>query len=372
METVAESTEAPIAVGDVATNGRQKYRIIDCDVHHAAPNMAALQPYLAEPWRTKIVNPGSYIGGLGYLSPAGHRRKDAIPPGGGMVGSDPELLYRQLIVENKVDLAVLTGEMYGWNMQPNEDYANAVVSAFNDFSIEHWLEPYPEHFRGAITINSNDPQAAAAEIDRLGERADMAMVIMGATSTRPYGQKYYHPIYEAAARYNLPIGIHPANAGVGIAHAVTSMGYPRTFFEYHTGLSTIFQLQLISLVAEGVFEKYPSTQFIFIEGGVGWLPQLMWRMDKNYKTLRADAPWLTRLPSEYILDHCTLSTQPLEEPPNLAWLLQIFEMIQAEKTLLYASDYPHWDFDANHVLAKLPEHYKKAIFQDSAERVLRL
>lgn len=366
MITAVEMTD------QAASKASQRYRIIDSDVHQTIRGWADLQPYLREPWRSRVMEAGSHIGGLGYLSPAGHRRKDANPERGGPPGSDPELLIQQLCQDNQMDMGILTGEIYGWNMHPHQDYANAVIAAWNDWTIEHWLTPYPQYFRGAIAINSNDPEAAAVEIERLGPRADMVMVIMGATSTAPYGQKRYYPIYEAAVRHNLPIGIHPAAAGTGIAHAVTAVGYPRTFFEYHTGLCTIFQSQLISLIAEGIFERFPSLKIVFIEGGVSWLPALMWRMDKNYKALRADAPWVRRLPSEYIHDHCYFTTQPIEEPPQPEWLHQIFEMIDAQNCLLYASDYPHWDFDAMRVINRLPADYRRKIFQENAEKLFRL
>jgi predicted TIM-barrel fold metal-dependent hydrolase len=353
-------------------NNQDNYRIIDTDVHHTIRDWSQLQPYLQEPWRSRVMQAGSRVGGLGYISPAGHRRKDAYPEDGSPPGSDPELLIKQLVQENNVDIVILTGEIYGWNTHPYHDYANAVISAYNDWTIEHWLEPYPNIFRGCVAINSNDPQAAAAEIDRVGGRDDMVMVIMGATSTAPYGQKHYHPIYEAAVRHNLPVGIHPAAAGTGLAHAVSAVGYPRTYFEYHTGLPRIFQAQLISIIAEGIFEKFRDLKWVFIEGGVSWVPQLMWRMDKNYKSLRADTPWVRRMPSEYIKDHCYFTTQPIEEPPQPEWLLQIFEMMDADDLLLYSSDYPHWDFDAMHVMNRLPLDYRRKIFQENAEQLFDL
>ena len=353
-------------------NNQDNYRIIDTDVHHTIRDWSQLQPYLQEPWRSRVMQAGSRVGGLGYISPAGHRRKDAYPEDGSPPGSDPELLIKQLVQENNVDIVILTGEIYGWNTHPYHDYANAVISAYNDWTIEHWLEPYPNIFRGCVAINSNDPQAAAAEIDRVGGRDDMVMVIMGATSTAPYGQKHYHPIYEAAVRHNLPVGIHPAAAGTGLAHAVSAVGYPRTYFEYHTGLPRIFQAQLISIIAEGIFEKFRDLKWVFIEGGVSWVPQLMWRMDKNYKSLRADTPWVRRMLSEYIKDHCYFTTQPIEEPPQPEWLLQIFEMMDADDLLLYSSDYPHWDFDAMHVMNRLPLDYRRKIFQENAEQLFDL
>ena len=347
----------------------RRYRVIDTDIHHTVRSWSDLQPYLAEPWGSKIVDPRSHAGGLGLE--AGRNRSDATPSNDGPAGSDPKLLIQQLIVENRVDIGILTGNQYGWNVHPNPEYANAVVRAFNDWTIDEWLTPYPQ-LRGAITINSNDPAAAAAEIDRLGPRPDMVMIVMGATSRSPYGQKFYHPIYEAAVRHNLPVSIHVASAGTGLAHAVTAVGYPRTFFEYHTGLPRIYQAHIISLISEGVFEKFPNLKWIFIEGGVLWLPHVMWRLDKEWKALRREVPWVKRLPSEVILEHCYFTTQPLEEPPNPEWLMQIFEMINGENILLYASDYPHWDFDALHALNRLPGHYKQKIFQENAEKLFNL
>src|SRR5205807_9824097 len=55
-------------------------------------------------------------------------------------------------------------------------------------------------------------------------------------------------------------------------------------------------------------------------------------------------PCLTRLSSEYIKEQIRLTTQPIEEPENPADLLQILEIVDAERTLMYSSDYPHWDF----------------------------
>src|SRR5690606_16044652 len=104
-----------------------------------------------------------------------------------------------------------------------------------------------------------------------------------------------------------------------------------------------------------------------------WLPHLMWRLDKNYKGLRWTVPWLKRRPSEYIADHCYLTTQPIEEPDDFRHLQQILDMINGVDLLLFSSDYPHWEFDdPTMILRRLPEPVKRKIFYENAKRLFAL
>jgi predicted TIM-barrel fold metal-dependent hydrolase len=93
----------------------------------------------------------------------------------------------------------------------------------------------------------------------------------------------------------------------------------------------------------------------------------MWRLDKDFKGNRSECPWLTRLPSDYILENVRYSTQPIDEPRKPEHLLQLFDMIEAERTLLYASDYPHWDFDNPRVAFRdVPPALRQRIFVDNS------
>jgi predicted TIM-barrel fold metal-dependent hydrolase len=92
----------------------------------------------------------------------------------------------------------------------------------------------------------------------------------------------------------------------------------------------------------------------------------MWRLDRMYPALKTEVPRLKKLPSEYILGNCYFSTQPIEEPDNRQHLIQMFEMLHAEKTVIFASDYPHWDFDNPlTVLSFLPQAMRRRIFVDN-------
>jgi predicted TIM-barrel fold metal-dependent hydrolase len=138
-------------------------------------------------------------------------------------------------------------------------------------------------------------------------------------------------------------------------------------------MSQAFQSQMISLVCEGVFERFPNLRVVTMEGGIAWIPSLMWRMDKHYRRLRDEVPHLKRLPSEYIREHMYITTQPIEEPDNPKHLLQTIEHLDSEK-LMFSTDYPHWDADdPNRAFpVKLPPDLKRKIFSENARKLYQL
>jgi predicted TIM-barrel fold metal-dependent hydrolase len=352
---------------------RWKGGIIDCDVHNAFRSYDDLHPYLSDVWKPRVTKAGFGGTGPGYFSPVGVMRRDAKPDDGGPEGSSPDLTRIQLLDAYGIEYAILTGsEILRVSTMTDPNYAAALASAYNDHLIHTWLNADPR-YRGAMVIAFQDPFQAAKEIDRIGSHPKIVEVVMASATRIPLGQRHYWPIYEAAEHHGLPVAIHPGTEGSGIANPPTSAGYPSTYLEWHTSLSQNFMAQTVSLVCEGVFVHFPRLKVVLIEGGVGWLPHLMWRFDKNYKALRSEVPWLTRLPSEYIKEHMRLTTQPIEEPQNPEQLLQIFEMIDAAHTLMFSSDYPHWDFDDPFWAFRfVPDELKRRIFSETARELYNL
>jgi len=111
-------------------------------------------------------------------------------------------------------------------------------------------------------------------------------------------------------------------------------------------MATVFQDQLTSLVFEGVFERFPRLRVVLIEGGFAWLLPLMWRLDRTWGMLREELPHVTRPPSDTIRERVFLTTQPIEEPPQPQLLARLLDRMDMDAHLLFATDYPHWDFDA--------------------------
>lgn len=339
-------------------------QVIDTDIHNDLPSFEELRPFLAREWHPWIEQGQVGFASRGYANTGSGRMDDAVRPEDGLCAGDPDWVVRQLMQKYGIDLGILTGTLFGLSTQNNARFCAAIGSAYNDWTLHKWVRPY-DCYKGSIVVAAQDPEAAACEIHRLGDDPGMVQVMVSGTARMPYGQRWYWPIYRAAADHGLPIGSHISDA-LGIANPQTSVGYPSTYFEYHTDHSQSFMSHCISLVTEGVFEEFPTLKFVFIEGGTCWAPYVMWRLDRLYPALKTEVPYLRRMPSEYVLDHCYFSTQPIEEPAQHRHLLQMFEMMHAEKTVLFASDYPHWDFD-NPLLAFsfFPPELKRRIFVDN-------
>src|SRR5262249_813616 len=123
---------------------------------------------------------------------------------------------------------------------------------------------------------------------------------------------------------------------------------------------------LNDVVLEGVFEHFPDLKLVFAEWGFTWAPALLWKMDLQWTRLRIDVPWLKRPPSEYVYNHVRFTTQPTEEEIGPEELGQIAEMVRGERTLLFGSDFPHWDFnDPFRVLERMPAGVRRAIGWDN-------
>lgn len=346
--------------------------IIDTDIHQVLSSRRMLD-FLPEPWRTRYASGSRGPGHLGYWNPNGVMRSDTRLEDGSRIEESAENLARHFLDPYGIEYGILTGGgALHVGLSPDPDYAAAYVSAENDIVLHDWLEREPR-LRASLIVSPADPELAAREIHRLGEHPGFVQVMMPSGARMPYGQRFFHPIYAAAVEHGLPVAIHPGSEGVGISGPPTAAGYPTTYFEWHTGLVGSYMAHLISLVTEGVFVKFPTLKFILVEGGVSWLPPLLWRFDKNWKALRQTTPWLDRPPSRVVEEHVLLTTQPLEEPDRPEHFAAMLEMFDAGRMLMFSSDFPHWDGDAPDFAARaFPPALRSRVMSETARELYRL
>jgi predicted TIM-barrel fold metal-dependent hydrolase len=157
--------------------------------------------------------------------------------------------------------------------------------------------------------------------------------------------------------------------GVGTSGPLTGAGMPDFYTEFHTLNGASVQGHLVSILCHGVFERHPRARLILMEGGLVGYVGVLWRLDQNWRSTRSEIPWCRRRPSEYVWDHVRFTTQPLEEPDDPAQLADALRPLRPERTLVYATDYPHWDFDdPDQTLRTLPAEWREPIrFRTAAE-----
>lgn len=316
--------------------------VVDCDLHNTPQSLVSLYPYLPDHW-VDYCNESAFRGPDAADYPPGaplSARPGSRPDDGTSPGSDLALLRQQVLDVFSVQVGILNCA-YRVGSVHNQDLAAALATAVNRWQIDEWLDKEPR-LRASLVVPSQNPLLAATEIERWGEHPGFVQVVLPVRSEAPYGNRRYDPIFEAAVRHDLVVGIQYGGAP---GHPSTPSGWAMTYLEEVAGMASVFQSQVMSLIIEGAFDRFPELRVSLIEGGFTWLPSLMWRLDKEWKGLRYNTPWVKRMPSDYMRAHLRLTTQPLDAPADLDQLRQILEQIESDEMLLFATDYPHHHFD---------------------------
>ena len=156
-------------------------------------------------------------------------------------------------------------------------------------------------------------ELAVDEIERCAADPRFVQVLLLVGSELPLGRRQNWPIYAAAQKHGLPVGIH---AGSTYRHPMTSVGWPSSWTEDYVNQAPGFQSQLTSLIAEGVFTKFPDLTVVLMESGVTWLPAYLWRLTKFWKGLRSEIPWVADPPASVVRERVRLTLQPFDGPPD--------------------------------------------------------
>lgn len=353
-----------------------QFKVVDTDVHHGIRDNSALLPYLSSIYQDRITDYGFADNKGAYANNGGLRGSRADLEESSVLGTttvDVQATRDKLLDGSGVDIAILTGgQLAGASAMPDIDYASALCSAFNSFTIDQWLTA-DDRFRFAISICTQDPVGAAQEIERIGDHPGVVAIMMPCGAPRPFGHRFYHPIYEACARHGLALALHFSTEGVGVNPPPTAAGFPSYYIESRLARPSFYQAHLASFIFEGVFEVFPNLRVAMLEGGFGWAPAYCWRMDTDWKGLRHQTPWVKRRPSDYVREHIRFSCQPIDEPPKRDDLLRIIEWMDGERILMFSSDYPHWDWeDPSGTFTQLPFELRRRIFADNAHETFNL
>jgi uncharacterized protein len=348
----------------------ESIRIVDVDVHlHEQPKLMA--PYCDMPWRKSLElmeeEPGRYNDIPGFSTGP---RLDPPFPGG--MAARKVFTASQMRAELDaigVDIGILFPDhLLTLALLPNRDYAAAVARAYNAWLIDCWLRDN-NGLKGALVAAPQDPVDAAKQIERYARERNIVCVYLPCAGVHPlYGDRWYDPMYQAAESAGIPVVLH----SVAVVHPV----FPFNLHDFDTAIArhTIahpFSMiaNMVSIITTGVPARFPRLKFAFEEAGISWVPFVMWRLDKEYTEQRRQIPALKDRPSSYIR-RFHFATQPIEEPDDPRDLVALMRTFGGEDNVMFASDWPHHDFDhpSKVLQLPLPPESKKKIMGENAAR----
>jgi predicted TIM-barrel fold metal-dependent hydrolase len=357
--------------------------IVDADAHHyETESWADIIGYLEDP----VLQHLARSSGVGRLSGSG---SPLLPPQVGnqdIAGRITRYPYRHLetaepgeqrdtaIVKRAmammgIDYQILfPTPMLALGMHPLPDIEVGLSRAYARWITERVCAEQSS-IKTMLYLPFNEPEACVKLVEEFGDAPGVVGFMVTAVRYRPVHHNSYMRLYREIEERNLPLGFH-----AGYTWADRNMEQMNKFISVHALGFTVFNMiHMTNWIINGLPERFPNLDVVWIESGLAWLPFLMQRLDSEYMLRSSEAPLLKRKPSEYMAD-MYYTSQPMETT-NLEALQVTFEMINAESRLMYSSDYPHWDFDLPSVIYDLPflgEDAKTAILGRNAQKLFKL
>ena len=257
---------------------RDGYAVIDVDAHFTLEKVKDLIEYLDEPWRTRVAaEPGLIMpASLGDRMVGGRIRRDDIPyprqneavlarTGPMTPAKIPDVMER-LGIDASIQIVnalLLMGHL------SVRDLAAALCHAYADYMLDRVVDPAKGIYM-CVVVPWQDPEEGAALIRRVGHHpAVVGVCFMTAGANPPLGDIRYNAVYAAAQDYRLPIVYHSA-PGLTLTEGGSGYvdGFQRLIEAHSLGFLLSNQIQLTSIILQGLPERYPSLKFVFQESGV--------------------------------------------------------------------------------------------------------
>ena len=188
----------------------------------------------------------------------------------------------------------------------DKDTARVLAQAYNDWHIDEWCGYAPERFIPLAIPLIWDPEACAAEVRRVAKKGCHAITFP--ENPEPLHLPSLHsdhwdPFWQACSDEGTIVCMH---IGSSSKLVMTSVDAPIDV------LITLQPMNIVQCAADlihsPVFKKFPYVTVALSEGGIGWIPYGLERLDHSYRTHKAwpGADFGSQLPSEVFMEHVIL------------------------------------------------------------------
>jgi hypothetical protein len=260
--------------------------------------------------------------------------------------------------------------MLNIGMHPQKEMEFELCWAYARWVTEKVIPDTDGRMYTMLCLPFSDPEGCMRMVETFGHRKGVGGFMI--TTVREKMAVYdnaYMKLYAAIQERGLALAFHSGpNWG-----SQTFQSCNRFISAHALGFSWFNILHCTNWVVNGMGERFPKLPVLWIEAGLAWIPFLMQKLDHEFLLRPSECPILKKKPSDYMRD-MFYSTQPMEVQ-DMDALETTFRMINAETQLLYASDYPHWDFDLPSTIWDLPfldERAKHNILGGTSARLFKL
>jgi predicted TIM-barrel fold metal-dependent hydrolase len=250
----------------------------------------------------------------------------------------------------------------------------AAVRAWNQWNLEEWTGAYPERFIALQLPYLRDPVVAASEIRRNADAGFTAVSFVDAPHRLGLpaitDQAHWEPFFRACEETETVVCLHTGASG----HVIE--GSPGSALNVST---TLFPAGAFAAAIDWTWARvptrYPDLKIALSEGGIGWVPMAIDRLDYVIAHSAGPAtgdPWVEDVsPSEAL--RRTFYFCMLDDPTTLPARHTI-----GVDHIMFETDYPHADSTWPHTqkllaerLGDLPVDEAEAIAFRNAGRVFR-
>lgn len=225
-----------------------------------------------------------------------------------------------------------------WDV-PDNELASAYARAYNN-----WVFEFSSRAHGRVIpiahLALQEPVSALAELRRCLKLGFKGIFLAPETIN---GKRFSHPDFDAiwheCEDAGIPACLHVIvrfNRAPGLLGTFYQPGEFRAVYGFALGGFAMVVPAAMTMVSDGLFDRFPRLKVLCVEAGCGWAPYIMDRMDEKYEHLGWTYPTALK-PSEYFRRNIWVVAEPEERTIG-----SVMELL-GEEHVLWGSDFPHID-----------------------------